>query len=72
MEKGERIFIAFHEGMIGSAIRRRLIKEGFNTLLVNTASQLDIIDQKEVSAFFKDEKPDYVFLPSVKGGKRSA
>jgi GDP-L-fucose synthase len=68
MEKGERIFIAFHEGMIGSAIRRRLIKEGFNTLLVQTASQLDIIDQKAVSEFFVDEKPDYVLLPSAKVG----
>jgi GDP-L-fucose synthase len=68
MEKGEKIFIAFHEGMIGSAIRRRLIKEGFNTLLVKTASQLDVTEQAAVTAFFTREKPDYVFLPSAKVG----
>jgi GDP-L-fucose synthase len=68
MEKGEKIFVAGHEGMIGSAILRLLKRDGFTNLVTRTSSELDLTDQKAVSDFFQDEKPDYVFLPSAKTG----
>jgi len=68
MEKGEKIFIAGHEGMIGSAILRRLREDSFTNLVIRTSSELDLADQKMVSDFFMDEKPGYVFLATTKMG----
>ena len=68
MEKNERIFIAGHEGMTGSAILHRLKESGFTKLVVRTSSELDLTDQKMVFDFFMDEKPDYVFLTAAKVG----
>jgi len=68
MEKGERIFVAGHEGMIGSAILRRLKEDSFTNLVTRASSELDLTDQKVVFDFFIDEKPDYVFLSSSKVG----
>lgn len=68
MEKGEKIFIAGHEGMIGSAILRRLREDIFTNLVIRTSSELDLTDQKMVSGFFMDEKPGYVFLTVAKTG----
>jgi GDP-L-fucose synthase len=68
MEKGEKIFVAGHEGMIGSAILRRLKEDSFTNLVTRTSSELDLTDQKMVFDFFMDEKPDYVFLASSKVG----
>lgn len=68
MEKIERIFIAGHEGMIGSAILHRLKEDSFTNLVTRASSELDLTDQKMVSDFFIDEKPDYVFLASSKVG----
>lgn len=68
MEKNERIFIAGHEGMTGSAILHRLKENGFTKLVVRTSSELDLTDQKMVFDFFMDEKPDYVFLTAAKVG----
>ena len=64
MEKSEKIFVAMHEGMIGSAILRRLQEDGFTRLVTGSSSELDLTDQKAVGEFFMREKPDYVFLPS--------
>ena len=68
MEKGEKIFITGHEGMIGSAILRRLREDSFTNLVIRTSSELDLTDQKMVADFFMDEKPSYVFLAIAKMG----
>lgn len=68
MEKNEKIYIAGHRGMVGSAIVRRLKKEGFENLLFRTSAQLDLRDQAAVSAFFEKEKPTHVFLAAAKVG----
>ena len=68
MEKDEKIFVAGHEGMIGSAILRCLREDGFTNLVIRTASELDLTNQKMVFDFFMDEKPDYVFLAAAKMG----
>lgn len=68
MEKNEKIYIAFHEGMIGSAILRRLTEDGFAGPIVKTHDKLDLTEQTMVLEFFMDEKPDYVFLTSTKMG----
>ena len=68
MEKDAKIYIAGHRGMVGSAIVRRLKKEGFQNLLLATSSELDLRDQQAVSDFFERGKPDYVFLAAAKVG----
>ena len=68
MERDTKIFIAGHEGMIGSAIRRRLKNDGFTTLLTQTNSELELTDQKAVALFFRTEKPEYVFLAAGRTG----
>ena len=68
MEKDAKIYIAGHRGMVGSAIVRRLKKEGFQNLLLATSSELDLRDQQAVSDFFERKKPDYVFLAAAKVG----
>lgn len=68
MEKKSKIYIAGHRGMVGSAILRKLQKEGFENIVVRTSSELDLRDQQAVTAFFALEKPDYVFLAAAKVG----
>lgn len=68
MEKGTRIFVAGHRGMVGSAIVRELGRKGFTNLAVRTSSELDLRDQRGVQAFFEKEKPEYVFLAAAKVG----
>jgi len=68
MERDERIFVAGHESMVGSAIQRCLKKSGFANLIIRTSFELDLTNQKLVLDFFMDEKPDYVFLTSAKMG----
>ena len=68
MEKGEKIFVAGHQGMIGSAILRRLREDGFTKLVTRNSSELNLTDQKVVFNFFMDEKPDCVFLAGAKMG----
>lgn len=68
MEKADKIYIAGHRGMVGSAIHRNLQKLGFNNFVVRTSSELDLTDQVAVSDFFKAERPDYVFLAAAKVG----
>src|SRR5690606_36960346 len=62
------IYIAGHRGMVGSAIRRRLEKEGFTNFTFRTSQELDLRDQAAVRDFFEAEKPDYVFLAAAKVG----
>lgn len=68
MEKNARIYIAGHRGMVGSAIQRKLEKEGFTNFITRTSSQLDLRNQQAVTDFFAAEKPDYVFLAAAKVG----
>lgn len=68
MEKGSKIYIAGHNGMVGSAIWRKLESEGFSNLIGKTSKQLDLKNQKEVVDFFAIAKPEYVFLAAAKVG----
>lgn len=68
MERDAKIFIAGHEAMTGSAIRRRLKNNGFTALLTQTGVELELTDQKAVAQFFSVEKPEYVFLAAGKTG----
>jgi len=68
MEKDEKVFVAGHEGMIGSAILHRLEEGGFSRVIAGSPAGLDLTDQGMVADFFVAEKPDYVFLASVKVG----
>lgn len=72
MQKNAKIYIAGHRGMVGSAIMRALQQEGYTNLIYKIHSELDLIDQKQVSAFFASEKPDYVFVAAAKVGGISA
>lgn len=60
--------MAGHRGMVGSAIYRKLQKEGYQNLITRTSKELDLRDQQAVAAFFNEEKPDYVFLAAAKVG----
>ncbi len=68
MEKGAKIYIAGHIGMVGSAILRRLKHEGFHNFVLITSSEMDLRDQLTVKHFFEAERPDYVFLAAAKVG----
>ena len=68
MEKKSKIYIAGHRGLVGSAIHRRLQREGYANLVTRTSGELDLRDQPAVAAFFAAEKPEYVFLAAAKVG----
>ena len=68
MEKNAKIYIAGHRGMVGSALHRKLQKEGFNNLIKKTSAELDLRNQQKVIDFFEQEKPEYVFLAAAKVG----
>ncbi len=68
MNPEDKIYIAGHSGLVGSAIVRQLEARGFVNLLMRTHSELNLTDQKEVSNFFADESPDYVILAAAKVG----
>jgi GDP-L-fucose synthase len=68
MEKHEKIYIAGHKGMVGSAMLRKLQKEGYTNIVVRTSKELDLTNQQAVADFFAQEKPAYVFLAAAKVG----
>ena len=68
MEKGSRIYVAGHRGMVGGAILRELHRQGHTHLLTRTHAELDLTDQKAVDDFFRAERPEYVFLAAAKVG----
>jgi GDP-L-fucose synthase len=68
MNKKDKIYVAGHRGMVGSAILRRLQKEGFENFILKTSGELDLRNQQNVEDFFASEKPDYVFLAAAKVG----
>ena len=68
MEKNSKIYIAGHRGMVGSAIYRKLQKEGYNNIITRSSAELDLRVQSDVEEFFAQEKPEYVFLAAAKVG----
>ena len=68
MEKNSKIYIAGHRGMVGSAIYRKLVKEGYNNIITRVSSEFDLRNQQAVLDFFEQEKPEYVFLAAAKVG----
>ncbi len=72
MNSDDKIYVAGHRGMVGSAIVRALDKKGLNNFIFKTHAELDLTVQKDVSEFFNEEKPDVVFLAAAKVGGISA
>ncbi|NEW78264.1 MAG: GDP-L-fucose synthase [Gelidibacter sp.] len=68
MLKDSKIYVAGHKGMVGSAMVRKLQKEGFTNLVLKTSKELDLTNQQQVISFFEQEKPEYVFLAAAKVG----
>lgn len=68
MEKHQKIYVAGHRGMVGSAIVRKLNQEGYSNLVYRSSAELDLRDQKAVFDFFSHEKPEFVFLAAAKVG----
>ena len=68
MEKHSKIYVAGHRGMVGSAIVRELLRQGYTNLVARTHRELDLCRQADVEAFFAAEKPEYVFLAAAKVG----
>lgn len=68
MNKENKIFVAGHNGLVGSAIVRKLKKEGYSNILVVNRSELDLTDQIAVKYFFEQEKPEYVFDAAARVG----
>ena len=68
MNKNSKIYVAGHNGMVGSSILRLLQKEGYSNLIVRSSSELDLKNQYDVQEFFILEKPEYVFLAAAKVG----
>jgi len=68
MNSDDRIFVAGHRGLVGSAIERSLRHQGFSRILTRTSSELDLRSQQGVEAFFQTERPQFVFLAAAKVG----
>ena len=68
MEQNAKIYIAGHNGMVGSALIRKLTKEGYQNMITRSSSQLDLRNQESVNNFFIEEKPEYVFLAAARVG----
>lgn len=68
MNKNSKIFVAGHKGMVGSAIVRKLIADGYTNILTRTRVELDLRNQQQVQNFIQTEKPEYVFLAAAKVG----
>lgn len=68
MNNNDKVYVAGHAGMVGSAILRKLQAEGFENFALRRSSELDLRNQAAVDAFFRQEKPEYVFLAAAKVG----
>ena len=68
LKKDDKIFIAGHNGMVGSAIERKYRQEGFKNILTFSSKELDLRDQSSVNEFYKKQKPDFVILAAAKVG----
>ena len=68
MEKHAKIYVAGHKGMVGSAICRELVRQGYDNIVTRTHGELDLARQEAVEQFFAEEQPEYVFLAAAKVG----
>jgi GDP-L-fucose synthase len=68
MHKNDKMYVAGHRGMVGSAIVRALKREGYSNIILATREELDLQERMEVELFFKKTKPDYVFLAAARVG----
>jgi len=68
MNKSDKIYIAGHNGLVGSAIYRNLQSNGYNNIITRTHKELDLTNQNAVENFFVNEKPEYIFLAAAKVG----
>lgn len=68
MNKDAKIYVAGHNGLVGSAIKRQLERQGYERIIVRSSSEVDLRNQASVDQFFQIEKPDYVFLAAAKVG----
>jgi len=68
MDLSSKIYVAGHRGMVGSALVRNLKAHGFSNIVYRTRQELDLCIQQDVNTFFKEEKPEYVFLAAAKVG----
>lgn len=68
MNKEDKIYVAGHRGLVGSAILRELKRRGYHNFILKTHQELDLTNQKDVNAFFEEERPDYVFMAAGKVG----
>ena len=68
MEKTDKIYVAGHRGLVGSAIVRNLKEKGYENVIGRTHKELDLISQAEVRAFFEAERPDVVVLAAARVG----
>lgn len=68
MNKDSKIYVAGHNGMVGSAIVRKLKNEGYTNIITATHNEVDLTNQVQTYIFFKNEKPEYVFLAAAKVG----
>jgi GDP-L-fucose synthase len=68
IQKSSKVYIAGHRGMLGSAIHRAFLSQGFTNVITADKAQLNLLDQNKVNAFFKSEKPEFVILAAAKVG----
>ena len=68
MKLSAKIYVAGHNGMVGSAICRELINKGYNNLIFRSSKELDLRNQQSVETFFEKQSPEYVFLSAAKVG----
>jgi GDP-L-fucose synthase len=68
MHHSDKIYVAGHRGMVGSALIKRLEREGYNNIIKRTSAELDLRNQAAVAQFFETEQPDYIFLAAAKVG----
>ena len=68
MKKDSKIFVAGHRGLVGSAIVRTLIEQGYTNIITRTRQDLNLLNQNDVKNFFEEEKPEYVFDAAARVG----
>jgi len=68
MNKHDKIYVAGHNGMVGQAICKKLVQNGYNNIITKSKQELDLTNQIQVDKFFKDYNPEYVFLAAARVG----
>src|SRR5512135_3665020 len=68
MQPQNKIYVAGHRGLVGSALMRKLGEQGYTNIITRSHAELDLTDQPAVEAFFEQERPEYVFLAAAKVG----